>query len=154
MLRLDIRNRECGILDELSHLTTDQIKSRIYYPGYDDWFRNKFMAGYTNGQRDVISIRDKKYKTLVGFCLIKVGVENKICNLSPLIDGVGITQTLIDSALCYFSSDFTIDVPLLPETNKLSDKLRHLGFEIISQNISEDAVIQQTFIKGRNISWL
>ena len=65
------------------------------------------MPSYRLGGRDVISVRDKRYNTLLGFAMVKIGDENKICNLSPLIDGVGVTQALLDSALLYFSKDFS-----------------------------------------------
>ncbi len=154
MLKLSIRNRETNVLDELKHLNKLQIKSKDYYPGYDLWFVNRFIPSYLLGERDVISLRDKKYNTLLGFCLLKVGDENKICNLSPLVDGVGITQALLDSSVHYFNTDYTIDVPLLDGTVKLHHKLKQLGFEILSTGFSSDQTAQVTYIKPKNLTWI
>ncbi len=154
MLKLTIRNKENDILDELKHLNRLQIKSKDYYPGYDLWFERRFMPSYLLGERDVISLRDRKYNTLLGFCLLKVGDENKICNLSPLVDGVGITQALLDSSVHYFNTDYTIDVPLLDGTVKLHQKLKRLGFEILSTGYSNDQTAQVTYIKPKNLTWI
>lgn len=154
MLKLSLRNREENIIQELRQLRKPQIKSKDYYPGYDLWFENRFMPSYLVGERDVISLRDKKYNTLLGFCLLKVGDENKICNLSPLVDGVGITQTLLDSTVHYFNKDYTIDVPLLNDTVKLHQKLKQLGFEILSSGFSNDRTAQITYIKPKNLTWI
>lgn len=154
MIKLDIRNQESNILDELLHLTKNQVKSRIYYPGFDEWFKLRFMPSYLLGERDVVSLRDKRYGTLVGFCLLSTGTEKKICNLSPLIDGVGLTQALLDSCCLYFKDDFIIDVPLNQETSKLHDKLQYLGFNEYNDAPSQDGVSQITYIKSSNISWI
>lgn len=154
MIKLSIVNRENDILDELIHLNQQQVKSRVYYPGFKTWFDNVFTPSYLQGDRDVISVRDKRYGTLLGFALLKVGNENKICNLSPLVDGVGMTQAILDASLLYYNKDFTIDVPITPETVKLHDKLNTLGFERIEQTLSKDHVNQITYIKDRNIGWI
>lgn len=154
MIKLSIVNRENDILDELIHLNQQQVKSRVYYPGFGHWFDHVFIPNYAQGGRDVISVRDKRYGTLLGFALLKIGDENKICNLSPLVDGVGMTQAILDAALLYYSKDFTIDVPITPETIKLHSKLNSLGFEIMQQGQSTDLVRQTTYIKHRNLSWI
>ena len=112
LIKLSIVNRENDILDELMHLNNRQVKSRVYYPGFSYWFDQVFIPSYNVGDRDVITVRDKRYGTLLGFALLKVGAETKRCNLSPLVDGVGMTQTILDSALLYYNRDFTIDVRL------------------------------------------
>ncbi len=154
MIKLSIINRENDILDELIHLNKQQVKSRVYYPGFGLWFNNVFTPSYLDGGRDVITVRDKRYGTLLGFALLKIGTENKICNLSPLVDGVGMTQAILDASLLYYSKDFTIDVPITPETVKLHSKLNTLGFEAIEHGLSKDHVRQITYIKDRNLSWI
>ena len=154
MIKLSIVNRENDILDELMHLSKQQVKSRVYYPGFGIWFNDVFTPSYINGDRDVITVRDKRYGTLLGFALLKVGAENKICNLSPLVDGVGMTQAILDSALLYYNRDFTIDVPITPETIKLHSKLHSLGFEALHHGLSKDHVSQITYIKDRNLGWI
>lgn len=154
MIKLSIVNRENDILDELIHLNNQQIKSRVYYPGFGDWFDHVFVPGYVNGGRDVITVRDKRYGTLLGFALLKTGSENKICNLSPLVDGAGMTQAILDASLLYYNEDFTIDVPLTLDTVKLHSKLNSLGFEILTHSRSTDNTDQITYIKPQNISWL
>ena len=136
------------------HLNKQQVKSRVYYPGFGIWFNDVFAPSYINGDRDVITVRDKRYGTLLGFALLKIGAENKICNLSPLVDGVGMTQAILDSALLYYNRDFTIDVPITPETIKLHSKLHSLGFETLHHGLSKDHVSQITYIKDRNLSWI
>ena len=154
LIKLSIVNRENDILDELMHLNNRQVKSRVYYPGFSYWFDQVFIPSYNVGDRDVITVRDKRYGTLLGFALLKVGAENKICNLSPLVDGVGMTQTILDSALLYYNRDFTIDVPITPETIKLHSKLHSLGFEALHHGLSKDHVSQITYIKDRNLGWI
>ena len=102
----------------------------------------------------VESVRDKRYGTLLGFALLKIGTENKICNLSPLVDGVGMTQAILDASLLYYNRDFTIDVPITPETIKLHSKLHSLGFEALHHGLSKDHVSQITYIKDRNLGWI
>ena len=154
MIKLSIVNREKDILDELIHLNKQQVKSRVYYPGFGLWFNNVFAPSYLDGGRDVITVRDKRYGTLLGFALLKIGTENKICNLSPLVDGVGMTQAILDSALLYYNRDFTIDVPITSETIKLHSKLHSLGFEALHHGLSKDHVSQITYIKDRNLGWI
>lgn len=154
MIKLSIVNREDNILDELIHLNQQQVKSRVYYPGFSYWFDQVFIPSYNVGDRDVITVRDKRYGTLLGFALLKVGAENKICNLSPLVDGVGMTQAILDSALLYYNRDFTIDVPITSETIKLHSKLHSLGFEVLHHGLSKDHVSQITYIKDRNLGWI
>ena len=154
MIKLSIVNRENDILDELMHLNKQQVKSRVYYPGFGIWFNDVFAPSYINGDRDVITVRDKRYGTLLGFALLKIGAENKICNLSPLVDGVGMIQAILDSALLYYNRDFTIDVPITSETIKLHSKLHSLGFEALHHGLSKDHVSQITYIKDRNLGWI
>ena len=154
MIKLSIVNRENDILDELMHLNKQQVKSRVYYPGFGIWFNDVFTPSYINGDRDVITVRDKRYGTLLGFALLKIGDENKICNLSPLVDGVGMSQAILDASLLYYSKDFTIDVPITPETLKLHSKLNTLGFEVLEHGLSKDHVSQITYIKDRNLGWI
>ena len=154
MIKLSIVNREKDILDELIHLNKQPVKSRVYYPGFGLWFNNVFAPSYLDGGRDVITVRDKRYGTLLGFALLKIGTENKICNLSPLVDGVGMTQAILDSALLYYNRDFTIDVPITSETIKLHSKLHSLGFEALHHGLSKDHVSQITYIKDRNLGWI
>ena len=154
MIKLSIVNREDNILDELIHLNQQQVKSRVYYPGFSYWFDQVFIPSYNVGDRDVITVRDKRYGTLLGFALLKVGAENKICNLSPLVDGVGMMQAILDSALLYYNRDFTIDVPITSETIKLHSKLHSLGFEALHHGLSKDHVSQITYIKDRNLGWI
>ena len=51
------------------HLNNRQVKSRVYYPGFGLWFNNVFAPSYLDGGRDIITIRDKRYGTLLGFAL-------------------------------------------------------------------------------------
>ena len=70
------------------------------------------------------------------------------------IKGVGMTQIILDSALLYYNRDFTIDVPITPETIKLHSKLHSLGFEALHHGLSKDHVSQITYIKDRNLGWI
>lgn len=154
MLKISASNSDHRILDEIEALSDRALKSRLFYPGFQDWFDNKFKPGLEDGTRTIISLRDKRYDTLLGFSLLKNDRESKICNLSPLIDGVGITQALLDVSLFYFSSDFTIDVPINSETARLHEKLKVLNFDRLTQSTSYDNIEQITYIFPRNISWL
>ena len=73
MIKLSIVNRENDILDELMHLNKQQVKSRVYYPEFSYWFDQVFIPSYNVGDRDVITVRDKRYGILLGFALLKVG---------------------------------------------------------------------------------
>lgn len=42
-------------------------------PGFSYWFDQVFIPSYNVGDRDVITVRDKRYGTLLGFALLKVG---------------------------------------------------------------------------------
>lgn len=148
-----MRNEDNQIIDQIIKLPSLSIKSKGFYTGFESWLQSKFIPGI-GFDRDIISCRDKKYDTLIGFTLIKYGDENKICNLSPMIDGVGITQALLDACHFYFDKDYTIDVPLLNETSKLHNKLHKLGFEIIEHNASSDNTSQLTYAKIKNLGWI
>lgn len=153
MLKLTLKNEDVLAIDDIVRLSGKSIKSKVFYPGFDTWLHTKFLPGLGK-DRDIITCRDKRYDTLIGFALLKQGEENKLCNLSPLIDGGGITQVLLDTCHFYFDQDYTIDVPLLEETRKLHDKLNQLGFELLQQNTSQDLTIQKTYIKAKNIGWI
>lgn len=153
MLKLTLKNEDLSAIDDIVRLSGKSIKSKVFYPGFDTWLHTKFLPGLGH-DRDIVTCRDKRYDTLIGFALLKRGEENKLCNLSPLIDGVGITQVLLDTCHFYFDQDYTIDVPLLEETRKLHDKLNQLGFELLQQNTSQDLTIQKTYIKAKNIGWI
>lgn len=154
MLKISASNTDSDALGQIESLTEHSIRSKLFYPGFGSWFSNVFKPGIESGERSIISLRDKRYGTLLGFSLLKSGEENKICNLSPLIDGVGITQALLDVSLFYFDKDFTIDVPLNPETEKLHQKLKTLSFDRLAETMSSDNTKQITYIFPRNISWL
>lgn len=66
MLKLNIKNRENDILDEIIRTTQLQVRSRVYYPGFDEWLHNRFMSPYLVGGWDVISVRDKRYEQKLG----------------------------------------------------------------------------------------
>lgn len=153
MLKTTIRNKDEQVIDAILN-NGSFIKSRNFYPGFDKWFLNRFMPEYQEGGRDIISVRCKTYNTLLGFSLIKYGDDSKICNLSPMVDGVGITQAMLDSSLFFLEGQFTIDVPLLTDTARLSDKLVRLGFDKLMVGLSNDNTIQQTFIKHTNLKWI
>lgn len=153
MIRTTIRNRDESVIDTILN-NQSFIKSRLFYPDFNDWFHSTFMPQYQEGVRDVISVRCKTYNTLLGFSLIKYGKEAKICNLSPMLDGAGITQAMLDSSLFFLDGEFTIDVPLNKDTAKLSTKLLHLGFDKLDLNLSKDNTIQQTYVKHSNLKWV
>lgn len=153
MLRTSIRNQDNEVIDTILN-SESFIRSRNFYPGFDKWFRSRFMPEYQIGVRDIISVRCKKYQTLLGFSLVKYGDEAKICNLSPMVDGIGITQAMLDSTLFYLDGEFTIDVPLLSDTEQLSNKLIYLGFDKLNVGLSKDNTIQQTFVKHSNLKWI
>lgn len=71
-----------------------------------------------------------------------------------MVDGVGITQALLDSSHFYFEKDYIIDVPILDETVRLHEKLKQLGFEIYKYGISNDGTNQITYAKVKNIGWI
>lgn len=156
MYRLSVRDHltDNVIVNELSNLTERQILSRGYYSGYSHWFENTFLPGLETGEREIISLRDKEYDTLMGFALLKRGGENKLCTISPLIGGLGLTQAILDTSLFYFDRDFKIDVPLNDRAVKLHSRLRTLGFEIYTHGFSADNTPQITYVKPLNISWI
>lgn len=153
MLKTVIKNEQTNLISNIFLLPDRAIKSRNYYPGFNNWLENKFIPN-VGIDRDILSCHDKKYDTLLGFTLVKFGKENKICNLSPLVDGVGITQVLLDTAHFYFNNDYVIDVPITNETTCLHSKLKQLGFEITSFNNSCDSTNQITYSKIKNIGWI
>lgn len=156
MHKLSVRDHstDINIVEELTALTSRQVLSRGYYSGYSKWFENTFLPGLETAEREIISFRDKEYDTLVGFALLKRGVENKLCTISPLVNGLGITQAILDTSLFYFDKDFIVDVPLNDKTFKLHQRLKAIGFEIYSYGFSEDKTPQITYVKPMNISWI
>lgn len=153
MLKTSIRNQDDRVIESILN-NESFVKSRNFYPGFDKWFRSKFMPEYQKGVRDVISVRCKTYGTLLGFSLVKYGKDSKICNLSPMVDGIGITQAMLDSSLFYLDGEFTIDVPLTADTERLNAKLIHLGFDKLVVGLSNDNIMQQTFVKHSNLKWI
>jgi hypothetical protein len=153
MVKLNLRTEDMCAISHIQQLSSLAIKSKSFYSGFDTWLTAKFIPGL-GIDREIISCRDKKYDTLIGFTLLKVGSENKICNLSPMVDGVGITQALLDTCHFYFDKDYIIDVPLLNETSRLHSKLQELGFEIIESNVSVDNTSQLTYAKIKNLGWI
>ncbi len=144
-----------------SHNAVDVIKNQSnvisakYYKGYHDWLNKKFIPNYEKGLCSIITAHDKTYKTLVGFALLKHNSEeNKLCNLSPLLDGVGITQLLLESVDFVLPNDYYVDVPINIQANKLSDKLLKNGYESIHVNLSSDSTLQNRLYKPRYIQWI
>lgn len=154
MLKISASNDDPDVLGQIESLTEHSVRSKLFYPGFGSWFERTFKPGLESGDRSIISLRDKRYGTLLGFTLLKSGEENKICNLSPLIDGVGITQALLDVSLFYFDKDFVIDVPLNPEIERLHQKLKVLNFDRLSETMSSDNTKQLTYIFPKNLSWI
>lgn len=139
---------------EIIQRNLDVISSR-YYTGYKEWLKNKFIPSYKNGNSSIITAHDKTYNTLVGFALLKHNEEeNKLCNLSPLLDGVGVTQLLLESVDFVLPNDYYIDVPVNDKANKLTDKLVSNGYESIEQNYSKDNTLQTRLYRPRNIQWI
>lgn len=131
------------------------VISSKYYKGYHNWLYNKFIPNYEKGECSIITAHDKTYKTLVGFALIKHNKEeNKLCNLSPLLDGVGITQLLLETTDFILPDDYYIDVPVNLQANRLTKKLIENGYENVLQNLSKDNTIQNRLYKPRNIKWV
>lgn len=153
MLKLSIRNGDIDCIQSVISLPGRTIKSKQYYKGFDQWLLGKVIPNI-GIDRDVISCRCKKYDTLLGFAVIKYGNENKLCNLSPMVDGVGLTQALLESSHLFFTSDYSIDVPLINDTTRLRDKLLSMGFDQLDTNISNDNTNQITYKKARNICWI
>ena len=43
------------------HLNQQQVKSRVYYPGFETWFDNVFTPSYLQGDRDIsLTLKDKQ----------------------------------------------------------------------------------------------
>ena len=80
------------------------------------------------------------------------GIRIVLCR--HIASAVEMLQALLDSALIYFSKDFSIDVPLIGDTIKLHSKLKQLGFEVVSTGFSNDRTAQVTYVKDRNIGWI
>lgn len=131
------------------------VISAKYYKGYHEWLNNKFIPNYEKGNCSIITAHDKTYKTLVGFALVKHDEEeNKLCNLSPLLDGVGITQLLLESVDFVLPNDYYVDVPINQQADRLSEKLIKNGYENVLQNLSKDNTMQNRLYKPRNIKWV
>lgn len=152
MLKTTILHNATGVLDELSGVKRSAVKSSHYYAGYNRWFEDTFKPAFIQGQSSVVSCYCKTYQTLIGFALLKHNEEVKISNLSPLVDGVGITQTLLDACDFIFCKDYDIYVP--EGAVDLAAKLKALGFHYVDTNLSKDLTNQLKFTKPRNISWI
>lgn len=152
MLKTTILHNATGVLDELSLVKRNAVKSSHYYAGYNRWFEDTFKPAYDRGQTSVLTCYCKTYQTLIGFALLKHHEEIKISNLSPLVDGVGVTQALLDASDFIFCKDYDIYVP--DGANDLIAKLKGLGFHYDGVSLSKDLTSQLKFSKPRNISWL
>lgn len=153
MLKTSIKHNTCNILADITSVKLSSVKSNDYYKGYKQWFNGKFVPSYNQNESSIIGAYCKTYDTLLGFALLKHdGKESKISNLSPLVDGVGITQCLLDACEFYFENDYDIYIPNV--ANDLIKKVDKLGFHHVLQNQSLDGTIQHKFIKPRNISWI
>lgn len=153
MLRTTLQHNAKGALDLIQNVKAKSIKSSHYYEGYSDWLINKFIPSYNSGNSSIITTHCKCYDTLIGFCLLKHdSQEVKISNLSPLVDGVGITQSLLDG--CEFVLDRDYDIYVPSQASDLLDKLQRIGFHHVEQCVSTDGTFQHKLTKPRNISWL
>lgn len=152
MLRLCLRNDlpDAGKLIQGTH---GIVKSAHYYRDYNKWLVNKFIPSWESGNSTILTAHCKVYNGLVGFALLKHDKEEvKISNLSPLIDGVGVTQALLDAADFTLDKDYSINIPM--DATALIDRVKQLKFELLGKTCSKDQTEQLTFIKQRNLKWL
>lgn len=153
MLRTSIYVNSSNAIEIIKNQSN--VISAKYYKGYHEWLNKKFIPNYEKGNCSIITAHDKTYKTLVGFALVKHDEEeNKLCNLSPLLDGVGITQLLLESVDFVLPNDYYVDVPINQQADKLSEKLIKNGYENVLQNLSKDNTMQNRLYKPRNIKWV
>lgn len=127
MLKIKIEHNHPNSLSLINDVNKKSIKSSEYYKGYNTWYTDKFIPSYLKN-------------------------ESKISNLSPLIDGVGITQALLDSCEFIISNDYDIYIP--DQAKNLIEKVKKLGFHHIDTNFSNDNTKQHKFSKPKNISWI
>lgn len=152
MLKVSIQHNREGVLEEIKQVNLKSIKSNDFYSEYPTWFNNKFIPSYELGLSSIMSVHCKTYGTLLGFSLLKHNEETKISNLSPMVDGVGITQALMDGIEFFFSKDYDIYIP--NQAQDLIAKVKHLGFHHVEENLSKDLTQQHKFTKPKNISWI
>lgn len=153
MLKTKIEHNHDDALNNINLINNKSIKSSEYYKGYNTWFNEKFIPSYINKESSIVTIHCKTYNTMLGFALLKHDLsECKISNLSPLVDGVGITQALLDS--CEFILDKDYDIYIPDQAIDLISKVKNLGFHHINMNISNDNTKQHKFSKPKNISWI
>lgn len=152
MLKLNIQHNAEMALELINGVSHSSIKSHHYYHGYREWFINKFSPAYREGKASILTTHCKTYNTLLGFCLLKHDEEVKISNLSPLVDGVGITQSLLDS--CEFVLDKDYDIYIPDQASDLISKVKVLGFHHVEVGLSKDLTQQHKFSKPKNISWI
>lgn len=153
MLKIKIEHNHPNSLSLINDVNKKSIKSSEYYKGYNTWYTDKFIPSYLKNESSIITTYCKTYKTMIGFALVKHDLnESKISNLSPLIDGVGITQALLDSCEFIISNDYDIYIP--DQAKNLIEKVKKLGFHHIDTNFSNDNTKQHKFSKPKNISWI
>lgn len=152
MLKLILRNDSENAVNLISNVN-GTVKSEHYYSGYSDWLRHKFIPSYQRGDSSILTAHCKTYNTLLGFALLKHDTEEfKISNLSPLVDGIGITQALLEGSDFTLTGDYKINIPL--EAVNLIKRVKELKFELLEQSYSNDQTKQLTFIKARNLQWI
>lgn len=153
MLKTKIEHNHPDSLNLINQINNKSIKSSEYYQGYNQWFRDKFTPSFINGDSSIVTVHCKMYNTMLGFALLKHDSnECKISNLSPLVDGVGITQALLDSVEFIIPNDYDIYIP--EQAIDLISKVKNLGFHHINMNLSNDNTKQHKFSKPKNISWI
>lgn len=152
MLKVHIEHNRPDALQLIERVNNSSIKSSHYYPDYDQWFKHKFIPNHLQGKASIITTHCKTYDTLLGFCLLKHDGEVKISNLSPLVDGVGVTQCLLDGCEFVFNQDYDIYIP--EQALALIEKVKVLGFHHVEMGLSNDQTKQHKFTKPRNISWI
>lgn len=150
MLKLAVKT---NVENAVSLIGRKDVKSAHYYSAYADWLDNRFIPSYHNGESTIVTAHCKTYDTVVGFALLKHNSEEvKISNLSPLVDGVGVSQALLDSVDFVLNSDYDIYIPV--GADRLIRKVKQLGFHHVEEGISGDGCVQHHFTKPRNITWI
>lgn len=152
MLKVVIEHNRDGILDMVLGVHKSSIISANLYSGYNEWFNAKFVPSFKIGASSIISVHDKKHGTLLGFSLVKHSDEFKISNLSPLVDGVGMSQCLLDGVEFFMDKDYDIYIP--EQAEALISRVKALGFHYVGSDLSKDLTKQHRFTKPRNISWI
>lgn len=153
MLKVTMQHNAPNALGLIEQVHIASIKSSHYYSGYAKWFADKFVPSYSAGGSSILSAHCKEYNTLIGFCLLKHEPDEvKISNLSPLINGVGVAQCLLEGCDLILAKDYDIHVPA--QATALLNKLENLGFDKVSSCLSSDGTVQYKLSKARNISWI